>query len=170
MTFCERLRSCSEPQPVARADALQYASVRAPASNVEHHWELLMNIIGSVGYAALIVLAATWVLGVRLKLEVGIPTVLGALFFVAGAVWLTATDTSNLHSLWIIPAGFVLTLVSAVLAAHVPPLFLPLRFLANLFASIIRVGIPSHRIRAAREADLKASIGRWASKHRNDER
>lgn len=128
-----------------------------------------MNIVGYVGYASLIVLAAIWILGVRLKRDLGIHTVLGALFFVAGATWLTATDTNNLHSLWIIPAGFVFTIVSSVLAAHVPSLFLPLRFLARMFASIIRVGIPSHRIRAAQAADLKASMERWASKRRNDQ-
>lgn len=123
-----------------------------------------MDILGYIGYAALTVLAAIWTLGVRIKLDAGAHTVLGALFFVVGAVVVGISGADKLHSFWVIPAGFIFAVVMAYLAAHIPLLFGPFRLLAGLFANVVRVGISEHRIRVAQEAGLKASIDEWASK------
>lgn len=124
-----------------------------------------MEILGYIGYAVLLALAAIWTFGVRVKLDVGANTVLGTLFFVVGAVVLGVSSADKLHSLWVIPAGFIFAILMAYVAAHVPLLFGPFRMLASFFASVVRVGIPAHRIRAAQEAALKASIEEWASEH-----
>ena len=124
-----------------------------------------MEIIGYIGYAALLMLALTWTIGVRAKLDAGANSILGALFFVLGAAWLGVSDTNKLHSLWLIPVGFIFALATTFLAIHIPPLFAPLRLIASLFSAIVRVGIPEQRIRAEQEAGLKASIDEWASKH-----
>jgi hypothetical protein len=38
----------------------------------------------------------------------------------------------------------------------------------SLFAAVVRVGIPAERIRAARDAGLRASVEEWASKHHEE--
>lgn len=123
-----------------------------------------MDILGYIGFAALIALAAIWTIGVRVKLDVGAHTVLGALFFVAGAIALGVSGADKIHSLWIIPVGLMFTVLMGFIAAHTPLLFSPFRLLASLFASFVRVGIPAHRIKVAQEAGLKASIEGWVSK------
>ena len=82
-----------------------------------------MEIFGYVGYAALLMLAVIWTIGVRAKLDAGANTILGALFFVAGAVWLSTSNADKLHSLWLIPAGFIFAVVTAFLSVRTPPLF-----------------------------------------------
>jgi hypothetical protein len=123
-----------------------------------------MDILGYVGFAVLVVLAVTWTIGVRVKLDAGANTILGAVFFIVGAGWLSISGADRLHSLWLIPAGFVFAILAAYLSAYSPMLFGPFRLIASLFAAIIRLGIPAHRIRAAQEAGLKASIEEWASR------
>lgn len=124
-----------------------------------------MEIIGYIGYAALLLLAVAWTIGVRAKLDAGTNTILGALFFVVGAVWLAVSDANKLHSVWLIPSGFIFAIATAYLAVHIPPLFAPLRLLASLFAAIVRVGIPEQRICATQEAGLRATVEEWASKN-----
>ncbi|OGA41656.1 MAG: hypothetical protein A3G24_09635 [Betaproteobacteria bacterium RIFCSPLOWO2_12_FULL_62_13] len=123
-----------------------------------------MDILGHIGYWALVALAVIWTVGVRIKLDAGTHTVLGALFFLISAVVLTVSGADKLHSLWIIPAGLVFAILMAYAGAHFPFPFAPFRLLASLFAGLIRAGIPPHRIRAAQEAGLKASIEEWASR------
>lgn len=123
-----------------------------------------MDILGYIGYAALIVLAAIWTIGVRVKLDAGANTILGALFFLVGAVWLAISDADKLHSLWLVPAGFIFAILTAYLGAYMPALFGPFRAVASLFAAVVRVGIPARRIREAQEVGLKASVEEWASK------
>lgn len=127
-----------------------------------------MEIFGYVGYAALLLLAVIWTIGIRAKLDAGTNTILGALFFVAGAVWLSTSNADKLHSLWLIPAGFIFAVVAAFLAVRTPPLFAPLRLIASLFAAVVRLGIPAERIRAAQDAGLRASVEEWASKHHEE--
>ena len=119
-----------------------------------------MEILGYVGFAALIFLAATWTIGVRVQLGAGVHTIVGALFFLVAAAALAVSGADKLHSLWIIPAGFVLAMFLSLLAIHAPPLFAIFRLLASGFAAIVRVGIPKERIETAQQADLRATIER----------
>lgn len=123
-----------------------------------------MENFGYIGYAVLVVLAVTWTIGVRMKLDTGINVILGALFFVVGAAWLTLSDADKLHSLWLIPAGYILAVATAYLGAYVPVLHSPFRIVASIFAAFVRVGIPADRIRAAQESGLKAFVDEWFSK------
>lgn len=127
-----------------------------------------MEILGYIGYAALLALAVTWSIGVRVKLDAGVNTILGALFFVVGAVWLSTSDADKLHSVWLIPVGFIFAVVTAYLPIYAPPLFAPFRRIASLFAAVVRLGIPAQRIRAAQEAGLRASVEEWASRRENN--
>ena len=54
-----------------------------------------------------------------------------------GAVILGVTGTDKLHSLWVIPAGFIFAILMAYVSAHVPLLFGSFRLLASVFASVV---------------------------------
>ena len=126
-----------------------------------------MEIIGYIGYTVLLVLAAIWTVGVRVKLDAGASTILGALFFVIGALTVGLSGADKLHSLWIIPSGFIFAILMSCVGAYVPLLFSPFRLLARFFANVVRVGIPADRIRAEQEAGLKASVEKWASERKD---
>lgn len=122
-----------------------------------------MEIVGSIGFAALILLAAIWTLGVRVKLDAGTHTIFGALFFLVGAIALGISSADKLHSLWIIPAGFIFSVLLGLIVGYAPFLFGPFKLLSSVFAGIVRIGIPAHKIKAAQEAGLKASIEEFVS-------
>lgn len=123
-----------------------------------------MEILGYIGFAVLIFFAVTWTIGVRAQLGAGVHTIIGALFFLVAAIVLAVTDASKLHTLWVIPVGFVFAMFLSLLAVYVPPLFAVFRLLASSFAAIVRVGIPRERIEAAQQAAVQASIERWLRK------
>jgi len=129
-----------------------------------------MDILGYIGFAVLILLAVTWTIGVRVKLDVGVHTIVGALFFLVAAIILGVSGVNKLHSLWIIPSGFILALLLSLLAVHVPPVFSLVRLLASAFASIVRVGIPAEKIKAIQDAGLRATIDEWASQMEKKEK
>ena len=123
-----------------------------------------MEILGYVGFAILLFQAATWTIGVRVKLDAGIEVISGALFFVVAALFIGIFGANKLHSLWVIPTGYLFSFFVGWLAFHVPPAFQVFRYLASAFAIIVRVGIPEERIKAAQYADMKAQIDAFASK------
>jgi hypothetical protein len=123
-----------------------------------------MDILGYIGYAVLIFLAVTWTIGVRVKLEANIFTILGALFFVSSAVFVGVFGINKFHSLWIVPTGFVFMYLNIFIAVRIPSLFRLLTFFGSVFANIIRIGIPEEKIKAAQEADIKATVERWIKK------
>lgn len=125
-----------------------------------------MDILGDVGFAALIFLAVTWTIGVRVQLGTGVPAIVGALFFLVAAMILAVSDANKLHSFWIIPSGFVLSILLGYLAVDKPAIFALFRLLASAFAAIVRVGIPVEKIKAAQAADSRAALERW--RERND--
>lgn len=129
-----------------------------------------MDILGYIGFAVLIFLAVTWTIGVRVKLDAGVHTIAGALFFLVAAIILGVSGANKLHSLWIIPSGFILALLLSLLAVHVRPVFGLFRLLASAFAGIVRVGIPAEKIKAAQDAGLRATIDEWASEMEKKEK
>lgn len=129
-----------------------------------------METIGYIGYAVLIFFSITWTIGVRKNLGAGTHTIFGALFFVVSAIILSVTELNTLHSLWMIPAGFAATVVVALLAVHFPPAFKLIRYLASLYANLVRIGIPPERIRAALEADAAAQMQAFMSKNARKDR
>lgn len=127
-----------------------------------------MEIVGYIGLLVLVFLAVTWTIGVRVKLDARTHTIIGAIFFLVAALVLLFSDVNKFHSLWLIPAGFVLPIVLAMVGGAIPVLLLPFRLVAGLFASIVRIGIPAERIRAAQEAGLRATVEEWAQNKRGD--
>lgn len=128
-----------------------------------------MEILGYVVYAVLCFLAVTWTIGVRVKLDAGVPTIFGALFFLVSAVVLAILEINKLHSLWLIPAGFAVSAFVAPIALSIPVISLPFRIPASIFAGIVRVGIPSHKIKAAQEAGMREAIEQFAQQRSKSE-
>jgi hypothetical protein len=129
-----------------------------------------MDIVGYIGYGVLIFLAVTWTIGVRRTLDAAVPTISGALFFVVTTVILGVSEMSKLHSLWMIPSGFALTFLLSFSRVYAPPIFGLFRLLASGFASLVRVGIPAERIKAAQDAGLRAAAEEWAAQRENKEK
>lgn len=126
-----------------------------------------MQIIGYIGYAILIFMTATWMLGIRLKPELGIHTIMGAFFFFASTLILWLLDINKLHAWWILPSGFLfMYLCIQILVHEVILLSGMIKIIASIFSSILRIGIPKDQILAAQQADAKRLVDEYV-KSRN---
>ena len=120
-----------------------------------------MQILGYIGYVILIFFAVTWTLGVRVKLGAGLFTIMGALFYMVAAILLGVLGINKLHSWWILPSGFLFVrLCVFILANRVPLLYSLVKIFGATYAGIIRIGIPSNKIKAAQHADAVETIER----------
>jgi len=108
-----------------------------------------MQILGYIGYAILVFFALTWTLGVRIKLNVGLHTIMDALFYMVAAILLGVLGINKLHSWWILMSGFIFVMLCTfILSARIPLLYSFIKILGSLYAVIIRIGIPSEKIKA----------------------
>ena len=120
-----------------------------------------MQIFGYVGYTILIFFAITWTLGVRVKLGAGLFTIMGALFYMVSTILLGMLGINKLHSWWLVPSGFVFVRLCAfILATRVPLLHNLIKILGSVYAGIVRIGIPSNKIKAAQHANAMETIER----------
>jgi len=118
-----------------------------------------MQILGYIGYTILIFFAITWTLGVRVKLGAGLFTIMGALFYVVATIFLGVFGINKLHSWWIVPSGFLFVrLCIFILATHVPLLYSLVKILGSVYAGIVRIGIPSEKIRNAQRRDAYETV------------
>ncbi len=118
-----------------------------------------MQILGYVGYTILIFFAATWSLGVRVKLGAGLFTIMGALFYMVSAILLGVFGINKLHSWWLLPLGFIFVMLCTFILAHrVPLLYNLAKIFGSAYAGIIRIGIPSEKIRNAQRHDAYETI------------
>jgi membrane-associated HD superfamily phosphohydrolase len=123
-----------------------------------------MQILGYIGYAILIFFALTWTLGVRVKLEVGLHTIMGALFYMVAAILLGVLGINKLHSWWLLPSGFIFVMLCTfILSARIPLLYSLIKIFGSIYAGIIRIGIPSEKIKAAQHIDAMKTIERVLS-------
>ena len=126
-----------------------------------------MSYLGYAGYLILVILALTWTFGVRVKLAVGIPVIMSAMFFVISSIVLAVAPLSKLHSLWLIPVGYIFNfIVLGIMIARIPILVPFLRFLASCFAGLVRLGIPAEQIRKAQYTDFERTFADFERKHR----
>jgi len=127
-----------------------------------------MQGLGYIGYVILIIFAVTWAVGVRVKLGVGLFTIMGALFYMVAAILLGVLGINKLHSWWLIPCGFIFVrLCTFISATRVPLLYSLVKILGSIYAGIIRIGIPSEKIKAAQNPDAMETIERLFSKTGN---
>jgi len=113
-----------------------------------------MQILGYIGYAILIFFALTWTLSVRVKLDLGLHTIMGALFFMLAAILLGALGINKMHAWWLLPSGFVFVILCTfILSARVPVLYSLVWLFGSIYSGLIRIGIPAERIKAAQAAD-----------------
>lgn len=95
---------------------------------------------------------------------------MGAMFFVVAAIYVGASGMNKIHSWWLIPAGFAFVMLNVwILAARIPLVFHLVKLLASVFAGIVRVGIPAERIRAAQEADIRATVEGLVAREQGEE-
>ena len=117
-----------------------------------------MEIVGYVGYAVLVILAIIWTIGVLTQLGAGTHTILGALYFVVGAVIIPVLEIDMLHALWVILVGFLFAGIIAPILVAIPGLSLLIRLIAGIYSGIIRIGIPLQRIEEAQVASIHEAV------------
>jgi hypothetical protein len=99
-----------------------------------------MQILGYFSYAVLVFLAFGWTIGVRMKKDAEVSTIMGAIVFLVCAALVPALSFPWLYSLGFIVLGFVTPLIVLLIAGAFPPLFQLLRLVTGIFARIIRTG------------------------------
>jgi len=129
-----------------------------------------MDILGYLGYALLILIAIYWTICVRLQLGAWTGSIFQALFYVACAILLGVCGINKLHSWWVIPCGAIINVrIIPTLYRYVPAVFYLIELISSAFAAIVRIGIPTSRIRAAQEAAWKDTVERAFSRRDEDE-
>lgn len=98
-----------------------------------------MEVLGYVAYGVLVVLALTWSLGVRMKPDLGVHTIAGALSFAVSAILLPLSGANLLHAIWLIALGFAVP-VAVMLVFLIPALYKPIRLVASMYAILLRIG------------------------------
>ena len=124
-----------------------------------------MEILGYIGYIVLIFFASTWTMGVRIKLDLALPTALGALFFTSATVLLWVFEVDKIHSWWVLPSGFAFSMFCLfILSARVPVLSDLIKFIGSLYMGLIRIGISQEKVKHAQYVSNMQNIEKWASK------
>ncbi len=123
-----------------------------------------MEIVGYVGYAVLVILTIIWTVGVRTQLGAGTHTILGALYFVVGAVIIPIFEIDMLHALWVIPVGFLFAGIIAPILVGIPGVSFIFRFIAGIYSGIIRIGIPRQKIEEAQAASMREAVDDYFDK------
>ncbi len=129
-----------------------------------HH----MGILGWVGYVLLVYLAIMWAAGVRLKLGVGVPAIITSLFFSSSALIILISGKPLIHSLWIIPLGYLVPFVVAWIFPKYSFLAKVLIFFGSIYAGIIRIGIDKNKIRQAQMKDAMDAVESLAKKRESE--
>lgn len=117
-----------------------------------------METLGFIAYIILLIIALGWIIGVRIKLGLINSTILGSLFFTASAIVLPLIKASLIHSLWIIPAGFLVSIVSAYIMPHSKLFTKVVNLLVNTYAGIIRIGIDKEKIKESQKKSIFNAI------------
>ncbi len=121
-----------------------------------------MQIIGYISYGVLIFFAIAWTRGVRTELGLGIPTILGAWFYVIAAIALYILEIPKIHSLWLLPSGFAFVMLcNFIISAKISLLSGILKMVGSLYASIIRIGISKEQIELAQHMDDVEAVRNW---------
>jgi len=125
-----------------------------------------MDILGYIAYIILIFLAFTWALGVRLKLGTGLHTIIGSLFFTLSVVIIPAIKVSFLHAIWLIPVGYLSSLIIAYILPRFKVLSRPLVLIGSIYAGVLRLGIDKDKIRQAQRKVTFEAVESWSEKQK----
>ena len=124
-----------------------------------------MEIFGYIGYFILIFFSLTWMLGVRIKLETGLSTIICSLFYTVCSILLTISEINKYHSWWILPMGFFLVMLSSkIMGYRIFILHNLIKIIGSTYGRLIRIGIPAEKIKAAQHADAKEIVEKMFSK------
>jgi hypothetical protein len=103
-----------------------------------------MEIVGYIVYGVGVVLAITWIIGIRTHSNSGqgvtMPTVNSTMLFIVSLVVVVAFELSPFHLLWMYPVSFVLGMLS--LAFPLSLLSIP----GNILAFIACIGLDQQEI------------------------
>ncbi len=124
-----------------------------------------MEIVGYVAYASLVAMAIFWTMGVRSDLGAETNAILRAVYFVSSAVIIAAFGVNMAHSLWVVPGGCLFARFIAPILIKTPVLSIPFVLLAGVFARIVRIGVPRHKLQEAQSAAMQADVDECLNKN-----
>jgi hypothetical protein len=105
-----------------------------------------METLGYISYGILCLISLYYILGIRLKSDANIFTIFSSLFLTTFAILIPILGMSYLNSLWVIPAGIILTFLLAQFFISLGAIGNLIKILTSLYASILRIGILSKEI------------------------
>lgn len=129
-----------------------------------------LTFIGYLGYTILIFFAVTGIIYIRTKYDAGFWIIFSSLLFIIAAIILPLLKINFLHSLWIVPSIFIITLIIPYIFAYdIPVLKHFIKTAGNIYAGIIRIGLDKDMINSkAKELDMEF-VENWARKKDLDE-
>ncbi|MFA4833784.1 MAG: hypothetical protein WC619_02970 [Patescibacteria group bacterium] len=112
-----------------------------------------MEILGYILYAILLFVTAVWMYGVRKKVDVMYPTVLGSIYFVIVSIIFPLYNINFLHILWVGPLIYIsiITINTLFFIIKIPLIYDLLRFICDLYTSILRIGLDKNKIKHQQE-------------------
>jgi hypothetical protein len=121
-----------------------------------------MEILGCISYTILVFLTIIWILGIRLKLGLGLGVIIGSLFFSLSTLIIPIFHIPFIYSLLFIPLGFIISLVVANIFHKSQFLSKIFILFGSIYAGIIRIGINKNKIRHAQEKAAFEEVENWA--------
>lgn len=98
----------------------------------------IVQIIGYILYALLLVITIVWALGIRIK-PVVCPTVITGFFFLIVSFVFSFVGINKIHLVWVIPLIYLSSFVS-IYFIQKPIISTILKIICNVYASILRIG------------------------------
>ena len=98
----------------------------------------IVQMIGYILYALLLVITIVWALGIRIK-PVVCPTVITGLFFLIASFVFSFVEINKIHLAWVIPLIYLSSFIS-IYFIQKPIISTILKFICNLYAGILRIG------------------------------
>ena len=106
----------------------------------------IVDGIGYIAYSLLILLALIWTFGVRVKQNAQTGTIISAIYFIISAIFIGISGVNKIHSIWIIPLGYLIPLIVLFTFIHLSSIYNFFKFIANCFSFIVRIGTPPSNI------------------------
>jgi len=119
-----------------------------------------MEIFSYTLYGILIFITLVFMFGVRKKLDLISPTIMGSLYFVILTLLFTFKDINYLHLIWAMPLVYLLILFGSRLYIYEPVIKI-FNLICSLYAGILRIGISKEKIETAkkiRKQELKKEL------------
>ena len=125
----------------------------------------MLQILGYILYGILLFVTFGWMLGVRFKVDVVYPTVLGSIYFLIVSIVVPLAGINYLHLLWLIPVVYFMSLGNICIWAYrIPFVTALLSIICDVYTAMLRIRMNKAEIQRRKELLNKQFIDEWAKK------